>query len=272
MRTFLLVLAVTASVTSTAEAQHYEPAIPYDDELGTRWPGGHAFGELSLFSDDGFTAVGFHGNVWARIGDSFALEGTFGLVHANGDRSDTSVTNPAFSAMYVNESRNTLVRVGAGLAPPAVNNDAVGGGLVWLVARGIQDVWLVDAAHLALLPTFRIDGKGSGFLWGGDAVLSLFIPTEDGAETEVFTQGGFDIAGVIHPAFHLGGRLQMGWLASDTDTDADVFQMSLVPFVRFLFGAGFFEGRFVVNLDEPAGFSFDSDGLWMVELRGGGRF
>ena len=56
--------------------------------------------------------------------------------------------------------------------------------------------------------------------------------------------------------------------------------VSLVPFLRGEIGDGFLEGRLLLNLDWPYGFSFDSGlpiaagivRIWAIQLLGGTSF
>ena len=277
MRTILVSLCVVAAVfsTTTARAQHLEPAIPRVSELGSFWPQGHAMGQFDMFTNDAGTLLGFHFNAWGRIVPAFALEGTFGFLHIDPAMggSESAMTNPRLSAYWVGESPKTLIRVGAGLAPPLMDDEDAGLGLTNWLAGGMQDLWKWAPNHLSLIPTFRIDGKNrDSFAWGADVEMNVLVPTEDGFHTELHVQGGGDFTVLVHPVFHVGARLQMAWFATAEDSDGDRFQLSTVPFMRFLFGAGFVEGRFVINIDEPGGFSFDDGKIWLFQIRGGARF
>lgn len=281
MRTILVSLCVVGAVfaTTTARAQHLEPAIPRVSELGSFWPNGQVMGQMDLYSENDFTLLGFHVNAWGRLTPGFALEGTMGFVHVDADGTATTGTNPTFSGYYVHESRNTLLRVGAGVSVPLVEDEDRNVGHAYWFTRGLRDAWQFVPHHVGFIPSFRIDGKSrDSFAWGADAELGILLPTEDGYDTDVQLQAGGDFTVIVHPVFQVGGRAQFGWLATGAeprrigDPDIDNFQLSLVPFMRFVFGAGFVEGRFVINIDEPGGFSFDDGKIWLFQIRGGGRF
>jgi len=277
MRRILVTLCVAGAVlsTTTARAQHLEPAIPRVSELGSFWPNGHVMGQLDMFTNDAGTLLGFHVNAWGRVVPAFALEGTLGFLHLDPESggSESAMTNPRLSAYWVGDNPQTLVRVGAGIAPPLMDDEDAPIGVSYWLAGGMQDLWKWAPNHVSLIPTFRVDGKSrDSFAWGADVELNLMAPTDSAFETEVHMQGGGDFTVIVHPVFHVGGRLQMAWFATAEDSDGDAFQLSMVPFMRFVFGAGFVEGRFVINIDEPAGFSFDDGKLWLFQVRGGARF
>jgi hypothetical protein len=67
----------------------------------------------------------------------------------------------------------------------------------------------------------------------------------------------------------LGARLGLFWILTE---EGDNAQLSFEPNFRHYFGDAFIQARFTVNLDEPAGFSFDPGGFWGLHVGGGVSF
>jgi hypothetical protein len=61
-------------------------------------------------------------------------------------------------------------------------------------------------------------------------------------------------AGYLTGPWIVGGRLPIFWGITDLDT-----QFAIEPFARYDFGNLFASTRFTLNLDDPWGFSFESN-------------
>ncbi len=138
--------------------------------------------------------------------------------------------------------------------------------------RGMQALWLYAPDTLSVVVPVKVQAKyKSGLRAGGELAFGAFIPTGDSDDAE--TDMGLDLvveasfkAGVVEPGMRLG--LNYG-LSSDAD---DVTQMFVEPFVKADFGAGFARIGFSMNIDEPAGFAFDDEGFWGLNVGGGANF
>jgi hypothetical protein len=223
--------------------------------------------------------------------------------HDDHDESDFRTGNPFIGAHYVKHGRDLRFRIGGGLTLPLANipdverprhlNDALVAYATYataLAARGAWDIWLWLPETMSLVVPFRLEkGLSQSVELGVDAALAILIPIADNdGETEVFLQAAGDFAFLLSANVRLGLRLQFAWLATDDDdrfespdyTDLlfndddsdgdDDFQLSFEPYVRGYLGqGGFLQARLVINLDEPAGFAFDDDGVWGLFLGGG---
>jgi hypothetical protein len=159
-------------------------------------------------------------------------------------------------------------------------------------ARGAWDLWLWLPETMSLVVPFRLEKRlATSIELGVDAGLAILIPIADNeGGTDLFLQAAGDLAFLLSPRVRLGFRLQFGWVVTDDEdhrrpdyTDLlfsqidgrrhDDFQLSFEPYVRGYVGqSGFLQARLVINLDEPAGFGFDDDGVWGLFLGGGFTF
>lgn len=270
-------IAVVLSImllAGTASAQYWwAPGGGGGTARGASWPRGEVGGELDFMPDDVLTVWVLSGGMHYRVADSFAIEGQLGFVAWDEelcvagicrDDDGSGMTNPYFAFHYVQAQGRTRFRVGGGLtAPVADERDTTYG---WL-ARGFRDLWLfID--RFSMVPSFRLEADvGNSAFFGMDAEVGLIFPDSDYDDVEMLFQTGGEFA--FHAGAALFGlRLQAFWFVTD-DADNDYFQTAFVPFVRVQFGAGFFEGRFLINLDEPLGFAFDDDGVFTVMIKGG---
>ena len=90
-----------------------------------------------------------------------------------------------------------------------------------------------------------------------------------GAKTEFVVQATAEIAGQTG-AFRGGLRGQLvslPWSKGDDNT-----QTSVTPFIGLDTGGFYGSLGMLINLDKPAGFSFDEGKLWGLKLALGGRF
>lgn len=138
--------------------------------------------------------------------------------------------------------------------------------------RGWQAMWLYAPDTMSVVIPVKARAKfKSGLRAGGELAFAAFIPTGDDEDAD--TEMGVDLAveasfkaGVVEPGLRLG---MVYALTSDAD---DVTQMFAEPFVKADFGAGFARVGFSMNIDEPAGFAFDDEGFWGLNIGGGANF
>jgi len=175
---------------------------------------------------------------------------------------------------------------------PSLGSDTGDWAVYGWFLRGLRDVWLLLPDYLGFVVSARLEQDlGSVGLAAADIELGTLAPVGSGAGDEVEELGQLGVEG----AARLGGFLLLGlrgtaaWLM--TQSDGDLAQLALVPFVRCQIGLGmahanapkpaFVEARLVVNLDAPLGFSFQGSGIdvedgaggsWTFVLRAGADF
>lgn len=188
------------------------------------------------------------------------------------DRTTFVSGDPFVGVNYLNGSGELRYKVGGGVALPFAPDGDTGQFLALSGAtqmRGFQDNFLWQPRTLSLVAPFRLE-YGDRVLFGGDASLALLLPTDDDdrdSEIEVTLAPGVGFWAT--PNTLLGVRLGLFWVMTE---EGDNAQLSLEPNFRQHIGNGFFQARFTLNLDEPAGFSFDPGGFWAIHLGGGLSF
>ncbi len=228
-----------------------------------------SFGQISGVEDDYVLAYPQLSGFYA-LNDSLALQLDWGFGYASGgDQSAFRVGNPYLGGWYKLMSGQSHLRVGAGIALPLlqISDDnfesaietavvSLGG----LGTMGLWDPWLWLPETFSLVVPARFETLlGDSFKLGADGALAILVPSGDG-DSEVMLQlageGAFKFG-----ELQAGARLQFVSLVTSDDDDT---QISLVPFVRYDFGSGFVQGRFMFNLDEPLGPAFDDGGIWSL--------
>ena len=193
--------------------------------------------------------------------------------------------NPYAALHFKLEKRDFVLRIGGGLALPVATIDddasleeAFSQSLALQGAAaigGLWDAWLWTADRFSIVaPSFRMDGRGSDFVWAVEAALGVLIDTSDAdRDAEVVIQGAVEGGARLGRSFVLGGRFQtVLWPTVDDDLDEDLTQLAFGPFIRVEGESGFGYLRMTINLDEPYGFAFDDDGIWGLHAGGGARF
>jgi hypothetical protein len=245
--------------------------------------------ELGFYSGefeegDSVTSVTSVAGMSYRLSSHFELELDWPFAFMDGGESSTFVSgNPFTAAYYVHPWSSGYARFGAGVGWPLAKIDtgtsasffSVLGELApylhALNARGLWDIWLYGPETLSLVVPAQIESRHGALLLGADTAFAYLIGVNDllDPESDAFVQ----LAGMLGGArdnLTAGLRLQLVWAATTDSNDAA--QVSAVPFVQVDLGsAGFVYGRFVLNLDEPAGVFGDGAGVWGLYAGGGGR-
>jgi hypothetical protein len=188
------------------------------------------------------------------------------------DRTTFVSGDPFVGVNYLHGSGDLRYKAGAGIALPFAPDSDVGHFLALSSAskiRGFQDDFLWHGRTMSLVAPFRIEYGGRVF-FGGDAWLALLLPTSgDDRDAELALALAPGVGFWVTPNTLLGARLGLYWAATE---EGDNAQLSFEPNFRQHFGKGFFQARFTVNVDQPAGFSFDPGGFWGLHLGGGVSF
>jgi hypothetical protein len=276
-------VAVTIAISAAANAQDTEvqqEAAPARNGRGgielSFWRGGGAAGSVTCLSPMLRLDI--------PLVDRLALSADWGfvLLAISPERGDSEVRfrigNPFVAARYMISAGPVTLDIGGGVAIPLarIPDDDQADRLLAIVAygvalgmRGLRDAWLWAPENLGLVTPFRVQFALANLRLGGDAALAVEIPIDSSADdVELFTQIGGQAAVVAGPV-ELGARLQGAWIPTE---DGDNFQLSAVPFVEAALGTGYFRAAFTLNIDNPAGFSFDTGRFWSLTVGGGARF
>jgi hypothetical protein len=195
----------------------------------------------------------------------------FAVSSINGDNTTkVAAGNMALGVFYARDLPRVHLRVGGILTTPIAPDERDGDGALASAAatRGFDRLWLWAPQTITLAPSMRISSKeGDAFQHAGEVTIAPLFAFGH-AKTEVILQLSEDLAGQI-ALFRAGARLEM---VTSTAGASNNVQLSLLPHVGVNAPAGFADVGLLVNLTEPAGFSFDEGKYWGLRLRGGFRF
>ncbi|MCC6625545.1 MAG: hypothetical protein IT385_30180 [Deltaproteobacteria bacterium] len=264
-----LSLAVALSASLFATTVHAEEETLY---LGQK---NHFRVDLgsSIFMESGSDAFGLSPILSGRyaISDAYGLTLQLPLSWLSvSDESHFKLANPTIAFELVDDAREAkraVIRAGVALPVASVSDDdfsdALLDALTLITAasgRGMIDLWLWWPESLGIFAEFHT----TAFLVDMYADLRFsiagLIPTGEG-DFELVIQSvmrfGFD-GGVVIPF----AGLSIWWMPT---TDDDAFQSGLQLGAIFNLGGPSIDLALQVNLDDPAGFSFD-DGILGVHL------
>ncbi len=107
-----------------------------------------------------------------------------------------------------------------------------------------------------------------------EAAVAPMIPVGDeGADVDLFVDARLGAAWVVPDLLRLGLAFQLAWLpTSGLFGTSDPVQTALELFGRVWLDTLFLGLAFTMNLDPPAGFSFDDGGIWGLSVGVGARF
>lgn len=226
-----------------------------------------------------------------EIRERFGIDVRWGLAWARteltilntvSERSSARAGNPFLGGYYTNRLGPIRWNLGAGLAFP--------------VLRPVRT--LDDHAQIAIaIATPGLYGAYDPYLWVADRLTPvargaveyafeelLRLRLEQGFGVLVFTGDDRDYAEAQETEFlyqaaleaeytpireiGIGVRFQGVYLSLSDDE----FQSSFEPYLVGRYGPAFARVGFLMNLDEPYGFSFEDDRVWAVSVRAGADF
>ena len=207
-----------------------------------------------------------------RIG-SLELEGAvpFALQGRTNDTLTGAFGNLTVGAYFARETESVRFRVGGGIALPTSGTSSASQRVERSAAysRGLDRVWLWSPSSVTLTPSALIGSRlESVFQHATEVVLAPLFPTgtSNGSAT-VVVQISEDLG--VHAALFRGGARAEVVTTTASGSSA---QISVLPYVGVDGPGGFADIGLLINLNEPAGFSFDETKYWGLRLRGGLRF
>jgi hypothetical protein len=211
------------------------------------------------------------------VSDHFGIAATLPLTslsRSGGGEGTFRFGNPYVGGFWETDIEVLTLKVGAGVALPVAGQDASGSaatayGTAQALA-GLGDFWLYQpgTATLAIPVEAKLDLALIEVR--AEATWALLIATKDYAETDTTLQ----LAGEAlfnFPFIGVGARIQSVWVPT---ASGDKRQVSVAPVVEAEVGPVFARTLFLINLDRPSGFSFDSgtDKYWGWHLGAGVHF
>ena len=138
-------------------------------------------------------------------------------------------------------------------------------------AHGGMNLWLWAPERLSLVLSGGAAHRfGDVFdVFAEAAIAPMFPVGDEGTDVDLFIDAGIGGQWVIPELLNIGLRFQLAWLPT---AQGDPVQTSLELFGRVWLDALFLGLAFTLNLDEPAGFSFDTNGVWGLHVGVGVQF
>lgn len=194
----------------------------------------------------------------------------FGYFHENNDpgadHDRFAVGNPWFALLYLPDCECGLSRLSLGMAVPVARGGSDLERKMVGLARGAAGdwdayLWLPRFLPLVAGVSTRKEIRWLRLVWDADVIVGLpgnGRQTEFGAQTAAEadilfgwqTSWGTRVSAVVYPTL-----------------PGDMFQSSLMTYLRYTRTSDSFAARFVLNLDPPAGFSFSDNGMWGLGLQ-----
>lgn len=134
-------------------------------------------------------------------------------------------------------------------------------------SNGFFDMWRYAPDTLSvfgeLQGTLDVEGMFVDFRAGA----GILIPTSDDSDTEVAVQalGRVGFGNVVRPFLGLG-MVFIPTEAEGLSGDEDAFQFGVQGGAIFELGSARLDAMLQVNIDRPAGFSFDDDGVFGIHV------
>lgn len=158
--------------------------------------------------------------------------------------------------------------------PDGVSLDAFGDTLMQAVnvamatgARGLFDMWRYAPDTLSLFAEFQATADHDGVFLDFRGAIGLLIPTADSSEAEFTVQalGRVGFGSVVRPFAGLGVVL-IPTKTVGLSGENDAFQFGLQAGLLFALGGARIDAYAQINIDRPAGFSFDDNGIFGMHI------
>ena len=138
-------------------------------------------------------------------------------------------------------------------------------------AHGGRRLWLWTPERLSFVASGGVSHRLAEIvdIFADAAIASLIPVGDEGTDVDLFVEAAIGGAWVVPNLLRLGLQLQLAWLPTGA---GDTLQTSLELFGRVWLDQLFVALGFTMNLDEPAGFAFDTMGVWGLHVGVGSRF
>ena len=195
----------------------------------------------------------------------------FGSVDTGGTNQETlRVGNPFVGLFHTTPSRRLDLYVGGGLTLPIASvPDDTDRGITALATldraaamEGAASLWLWRPSSMAVLLKSGVDWADD-IIWGTEVTLGPLIDIDIGTLDMLLVASGY-------VGFEIDDVFQSGLRASLSFFSGDRTQFALTPFVELTTDL-YLHLRLVMNLNSPAGFAFNENGVWGLHIGGGGQ-
>jgi hypothetical protein len=193
----------------------------------------------------------------------------FAYVHENNPHADNKdrlvVGNPWFALAYLPDCTCGLSRLSLGMAFDASQSDSPLERRALSLARGAMGdwdgyLWIDHMLPLVAGASTRLDLGMVRLSWDGDVIFGLPARTRD---FQFGTQHAGELAVLFNWHVQIAGRASIAYYPTFS---GDNLQSALTFYLRYVAVTDSVGVRFVINLDAPAGFSFDRAGVWGLGL------
>ncbi len=128
---------------------------------------------------------------------------------------------------------------------------------------GYNEFWLYQRDTVSVVGELKAEVDLIFIQVRGDAAIAAMFSTSDNANESIPVRLGGDVLFTLIPFTSVGVRLQTVFFPlEDGAPDADQFQFTVAPLVELRLRPITIEGKFFINVDDPAGFSFDDNRVW----------
>lgn len=237
---------------------------------------------FGLHAKDSDTLVAPRLDAQFKVSKGFGVQTTLPMVSltpAEGGQGTFRFGNPFIGGFWSTDLEVLSLQLGAGVTLPTASvpgDDAAAASAAsqaYLTAQGLAglgDFWLYTPDTMALVAPLKAELDLALVEVRGDLTWAMLIPTGGDAETQTTLQAGVE-ALINVPFVGFGARLQSVWVPTRS---GDKLQLSVAPVVEAELGPVYARTMFLINLDSPAGFSFDDGGdkFWGWHLGAGVKF
>ena len=195
----------------------------------------------------------------------------FGSVDSPTSDQDTfRLGNPFVGLFHTTPSRRLDLYVGGGLTLPLSSlPDDTDRALVALATLdraaamdGATALWLWRPSSMAVLLKSGLDWADD-IIWGTEVVIGPLVDIDVGSLDMLLVASGY-------VGFEIDDVFQAGLKASLSFFSGSRTQLALAPFVE-LTSDLYLSARLVMNINTPAGFAFNENGVWGLFIGGGGQ-
>jgi hypothetical protein len=295
-----VVALVLFTVLSVApERARAYPADPYSLDEGKKahTKRFHLLGELALYAgkrpgpgdgDRRSLALSPLFEMRFQLAYSFLMQVQWGFSYANiapedADAENTfRVGNPYVAFHYQGKKNQFSYRVGVGATVPAASlsdnaNERVVQTEAYQLAaalRGNTGFWLWDPHTVSVIVPVAFERrKPVGFIWGAyldtGALIKLNDKNPRTSKTDFLMQMAAMMGYQAADWLRVGSRFTLVLIPKYKEQNT---QLAVEPFVRFGNENAFGAVRLNINIDNPNGFSFDSQKIWGIRIGGGAAF